>query len=172
MMRDLSGPGQTRAMRDLLQSLFASELIRPSRPLWLFFAWTTDLEILDNSARQFASLCPDWPAMPIRLSTVLDALLSRGGAINILLREHAHNQAFLSRLRTLRNRHGAVIKFHVVEAFHEKGMLGDGYVLDGSMNLTVSGLTVNDEHIVLRCDKSTVAQRRLDLQNRWGSRLE
>jgi hypothetical protein len=57
--RDLHGPAQSRAVRDLLQSLFAAELISPSRKLWLFFAWISDVEILDNLARQFAVLEPD-----------------------------------------------------------------------------------------------------------------
>jgi hypothetical protein len=39
-------------------------------------------------------------------------------------------------------------------------MLDEGFVLDGSMNLTVSGLTVNDEHVTYRCDPEIVPQRR------------
>ena len=60
--RDLHGPTQSRAIRDLFQSLFVAELINPSPKLWLFFAWISDVEILDNSARQFAVLEPDWPS--------------------------------------------------------------------------------------------------------------
>lgn len=171
--RDLSGPGQTRAIRDLLQSLFICELVRPSRPLWLFFAWVTDIEILDNSARQFTTLCPDWPAAPIRLSKVLDGHLSRGGSINVLLRQDPHNQGFIARLERLRRDHGpASVRWCVRPEFHEKGMLGDGYVLTGSMNLTMNGLTVNDEYVTLRCDSGIVAQRRIELQNKWGDQLQ
>ena len=36
--RDLHGPAQSRAVRDLFQSLFVAELIHPSPKLWLFFA--------------------------------------------------------------------------------------------------------------------------------------
>jgi hypothetical protein len=86
--RDLHGPAQSRAVRDLFQSLFVAELINPSPKLWLFFAWISDVEILDNSARQFAALEPDWPAAPIRLSEVLRALLSRGVQIRLIIREH------------------------------------------------------------------------------------
>jgi len=173
MTRDLSGPGQTRAIRDLLQSLFVCELVRPSQPLWLFFAWVTDIEVVDNSARQFSALCPDWPAAPIRLSTVLDGLLTRGGSVNVVLRQDPHNHAFVARLQGLRQRHGtASVKWCIRPEFHEKGMLGDGYVLTGSMNLTVSGLTVNDEHIILRCDPAMVAQRRIELASKWGHQLQ
>ena len=34
--RDLHGPAQSRAVRDLLQSLLVAELIHPSPKLWLF----------------------------------------------------------------------------------------------------------------------------------------
>ena len=71
-----------------------AELINPSPKLWLFFAWISDVEILDNSARQFAALEPDWPAAPIRLSQVLRALLSRGVEIRVIIREHGHNDYF------------------------------------------------------------------------------
>src|SRR5690606_5950009 len=99
--RDLHGPTQSRAVRDLFQSLFVAELINPSPKLWLFFAWISDVEILDNSARQFAALEPDWPAAPIRLSQVLQALLSRGVQVRLIIREHGHNDYFISKLRLL-----------------------------------------------------------------------
>jgi len=77
---DLHGPAQSRAVRDLLQGLFAAELIHPSAKLWLFFAWITDIELLDNSARQFSALAPDWPATQIRLRKCSKRYLS--GTLN------------------------------------------------------------------------------------------
>jgi hypothetical protein len=170
--RDLTGPGQTRALRALIQSLFAAEILMPSRPLWLFFAWVTDVDVLDNSARQFGALCPDWPSAQIQLSTVLDGLLGRGGTVNIVLRDATHNKYFIDRIRLLQRRHSGLIKWCKRAEFHEKGMLGNGYVLDGSMNLTVRGLTTNDEHVILRCDPKSVAQRRIELQTKWEHLLQ
>src|SRR5947209_18482515 len=100
--RDLHGPAQSRAVRDLFQTLFAAELINPSPKLWLFFAWISDVEILDNSARQFAALEPDWPAAPIRLSDLIRALLRRGASIRLIIREDGHNDYFIVRLRALK----------------------------------------------------------------------
>ena len=37
-------------IRELLESLFAAELLSPSRCLWLVSPWLTDLELLDNRA--------------------------------------------------------------------------------------------------------------------------
>lgn len=172
LSRDIHGPAQSRAIRDVLQTLFAAELLQPSKPLWLCFAWITDLQILDNSARQFSFLQPDWPAAVIRLSKVLDALLTRGGQINVVIREHEHNAAFISALQKLRADHGAAIRWAVGDNFHAKGLLGDNYFLNGSMNLTVSGVSVNEEHVVLRLDPALLAQQRLEFADRWEGRLQ
>lgn len=172
LSRDIHGPVQSRAIRDVLQTLFAAELIEPSKPLWLCFAWVTDLRLLDNSARQFALLQPDWPAAPIRLSNVLDALLARGGQINVVIREHEHNATFITMLERLRGEHGTAIRWAVSDRFHAKGLLGDKYFLNGSMNLTVSGVSVNEEHVVLRLDPALLAQQRLEFTERWEGKLQ
>lgn len=172
LSRDIHGPAQSRAIRDMLQTLFAAELLQPSKPLWLCFAWITDLQLLDNSARQFASLQPDWPAAPIRLSKVLGALLNRGGQINVVIRKHEHNAAFLATLEQLRSEHGGAIRWAVGDKFHAKGLLGDSYFLNGSMNLTVNGVSVNEEHVVLRLDPALLAQQRLEFADRWEEKLQ
>lgn len=164
--RDLTGPGQTRAIRDLLQSLFAVELIKPSKRLWIGFGWITDIEILDNEARQFAALCPDWPVSMIRLSTILATLAERGCEIVILIRDHPHNVSFIEKMQRLEL--GNSVRIKVAPDFHEKGLLSTDYVLSGSMNLTWNGITVNDEHILLRTDPASVAERRLQLEEKWS----
>jgi hypothetical protein len=167
--RDLTGPGQTREIRDLLQSLFAAELLRPSRRLWIGFGWISDIEILDNEARQFSALQPDWPATAIRLSMIIEALAAKGCEVIVLIRSHANNRAFIERMRPLEAAGG--IRLIVGPDFHEKGLLGDDYVLSGSMNLTWYGITVNDEHLLLRTDLAAVAERRLQMEEKWGAQL-
>ena len=169
--RDLHGPAQARAVRDLFQSLFVAELVHPSPKLWLFFAWISDVEIIDNSAREFAALEPDWPAAPILLSQVLRALLARGVAIRLVIREDGHNDYFIARLRTLKSRYGDQIKWTVKKGFHAKGLLGADYFLSGSMNLTLNGISVNGEHLVLRTDPAAVAEQSIELESRWEGQM-
>lgn len=169
--RDLHGPAQARSVRDLFQTLFASELLCPSRKLWLTFAWISDVEILDNSARRFAAIEPDWPAAPIRLAQVLGALLARGSQIRLVIREHGHNAYFIARLRTLKDRYDDQIKWTVEKDFHAKGLLGDDYFLSGSMNLTLSGISVNGEHLILRTDPSAIAEQAEQLALQWEGLL-
>lgn len=169
--RDLHGPAQSRAVRDLFQSLFVAELINPSPKLWLFFAWISDVEIIENSAREFSALEPDWPATPIRLSLVLRALLSRGVQIRLVIREDGHNDYFIARLQTLKVRYGAQIKWSVEKSFHAKGLLGADYFLSGSMNLTRNGISINGEHLVLRTDPAAVAEQSIELESRWEGQM-
>ena len=169
--RDLHGPAQSRAVRDLLQSLFVAELIHPSPKLWLFFAWISDVEIIDNSAREFSALEPDWPAAPIRLSQALRALLARGVAIRLVIRADGHNDYFIARLQTLKARYGDQIKWTVEKSFHAKGLLGADYFLSGSMNLTLNGISINGEHLVLRTDPAAIAEQSIELETRWEGQM-
>lgn len=169
--RDLSGPGQAAAIRDLLQAIFVAELVRPSRPLWITSGWISDVEVVDNTARAFACLQPDWPSAPIRLSSLIEALVTRGGRVRILVRDVDHNDRFLDRLAEIRRRHGLSADWRRDPTYHAKGILGDGFLLEGSMNLTRNGLTVNDERLTYRTDAAGIAQRRIELEDKWGSLL-
>ena len=146
-------------------------MINHSPTLWLFFAWISDVEILDNSARQFAALEPDWPAAPIRLSEVLRALLSRGVRVRLIIREHGHNDYFIARLEALKGRYGDLVQWAIEKSFHAKGLLGADYFLSGSMNLTLSGISVNGEHLVLLTDPAAVAEQAIELETRWEGLL-
>jgi hypothetical protein len=170
--RDLHGPSQARGVRDVFQSLFAAELVSPSPKLWLFFAWISDVEIIDNSARRFSALEPDWPSAPVRLSQVLGALLGRGSQIRLIIREHGHNEYFIARLRSLKAIYGDLLKWTVEKDFHAKGLLGADYFLSGSMNLTKNGISVNGEHLVLRTDPAAVAEQSEQLELQWESLLK
>lgn len=169
--RDLFGPGQTGAIRDLLQSLFVAELLQPSRRLWLAFGWISDVEILDNRSRQFASFNPDWPTTGIRLAAVLTALIERGGTVAIILRDVEHNRIFVEKLKPLKARYPDRLSVAMHADVHDKGILGDDFLLSGSMNLTFNGITVNDEHLTLRTDRASVEEWRLVLVQKWSSTL-
>ena len=170
--RDLHGPTQTRSVRDLFQTLFVAELISPSRKLWLFFAWISDVDVLDNAGRRFAAIEPDWPPAPIKLSQVLGALLARGTHIRLVIREHGHNGYFITRLQGLKERFGDQLRWVVEKDFHAKGLLGDDYFLSGSMNLTLNGISVNGEHLVLRTDPAAIAEQAEQLELQWEGWLK
>jgi hypothetical protein len=170
--RDLFGPGQTGAIRDLLQSIFVAEIIQPSQPLWLAFGWISDVEMIDNRAREFSSLNPDWPSTGIRLSLVIKSLVERGGKVFLVVRNVEHNRIFVEKLKALREKFPNSLKVAFGEDVHEKGILGRDFLLSGSMNLTFNGITINDEHLTLRTDRSEVEEWRLVLEQKWGAALK
>ncbi len=171
LSRDFTTPWQSRAVYDVLQSLLLAELVHPSAELWLLSAWITDVEIIDNSARAFAGIRPDWPKGRIRLSSVLEALVGRGGRVAVVLREVEHNDPFQNRLKAIQKNFRGCLGLAVSTTAHEKALIGDDYVLGGSMNITMSGLNHSDEHVLLRVDAEAAAQRRLSLSARWGGQL-
>lgn len=171
-MRDLHGPTQSRAIRDLLQSLFVLESLRPSQPLWLLSAWVTDAPVIDNSARQFAAVDPEWHTGAVVLSDALRTLVQRGGTVHVITRPHEVNAAFIARMRALESTYRERLKVLVEDNFHDKGLVGVDYELAGSMNFTRAGINTNIEHIIFRTDAATVAERRLELNARWKDRLD
>src|SRR5262245_12171061 len=118
-MRDLHGPTQSRAIRDLLQSLFVLEATRPSHPLWLLSAWVTDAPILNNTARQFAAIEPEWHAGAVSLSEVLRTVVRRGGSVNVITRADEVNVPFIERMRALQHSHPGRLKLLTEENFHD-----------------------------------------------------
>jgi hypothetical protein len=171
VQREFLSTSGSRDLRELLRAIFVAELLRPSDTLWIWSGWISDIELLDNTAHSFTALQPDWPAAPIRLSSVLGGIATRGGKIRVILREVEHNDAFLELLTHVRLRVGAAsIDWRSAPGQHAKGILGDGFCLDGSMNITHSGLTVNDESVRYHTDRAAIARRRLELEEQWSRR--
>lgn len=161
--------GQYLALTDLLQSIFVAELIQPSRPLWISSPWISDLELIDNSARQFAALAPAWPARPIRLTEILHALLERGGSVIVVTGPSDSNLDFMRLARGIEATSQDRFRILVVEDVHEKGICGEDFSLDGSMNLTHKGVHVNQEYVIFTTVPEEVSERRLTFDSQWGS---
>ncbi len=166
--RDIVTARSRDVPRDFLQSLFACELMEPSRPLWIVSPWISDVVLLDNSARQFAALNSSWSPGPIRLIAVLTTLLDRGGSVRILVNDTEDNDEFAHTVRELLDRYPGACSFRRVTNLHTKGIVGERFTLDGSMNLTHSGVYRNEEHLIYRTDPADVHERRLTLSDEWG----
>ena len=171
LQRDIYAGRSNLVPAEFLQSLFVAELIRPSSRIWISSPWINDIDLIDNTARQFGTLVPSWPASWIRLSEVLGALLDRGAEVVIIANYDPHNGEFLSRIELLRDVHPGRVRIIQTADVHEKGILSDKFTLDGSMNFTYRGVNINQEYLGYRCDPPTVHERRLVLEERWGRQL-
>lgn len=160
-------------VQSLLQSIFAAELVRPSRVLWIASPWISDVPVIDNRAGGFA-LEPAWGPDAIALSRVLVALAKRGGFIRIITTRDRSNEHFLLRLddekMAGRVSDSIVVTFHDDQKLHEKGIVGDDFAIDGSMNLTFMGLAVRKERVNFTTEVEKVARLRLEMANEFGGR--
>ena len=165
--RHIHKRGAADAVPDLLETIFTAELVFPSRCLWIVSPWIANVKILDNRAPAYQSVEPSWPQGPVHLVPVLHKLLELGGEVVVATRPDNGNEGFL---RALRNgfEHHPRLSVQTAEELHTKGFLGDSFYLSGSMNLTVRGITVNEETVEYTTDPAVIAETRLEFRGRWG----
>lgn len=157
----------------LLAALMATELLQPSRCLWLISPWISDLVLLDNSAGTYDAL-RRWGPRPIRLAEILATLLSASARVVIATTPDPNNQRFLDRLLSLakdaRHDHRLSV-FKDERNLHAKSIVADDFALVGSMNLTFSGVHLREEYIELSTDQEFVSQARIDAFESFGGIL-
>ena len=152
---------------DLLQSVFAAELLRPSERIFLVSPWISDIHVLDNTAGQFATVVPEWDHAFIRLSKVLGFLAEQQTQLHIATNHADHNEHFRRQMADFQKRADLHIEIHIANKLHEKGLLGDGYYLAGSFNFTYGGISLNEEVAQFHTDTSVIAEHRVHFNNRW-----
>lgn len=155
-----AGRGQTRILNDLMQNLLVTELLVPSRQLWVLSPWISDIDVIDNTAGQFKSVLPGLPARRIRLTEILIELARRGSDVRVLTRDVESNVVARQRLENVGGL-GAKPTVRIHPNLHDKGILGDRFHLQGSMNFTYFGQTVNAEGVTLTHDPRIIAETRI-----------
>ena len=128
---------------DSLVPLFVSELLEPSRDLWLVSGWVSDVAVLDNTDDVFTDVLGEGHAGPIPLTAVLSLITDRGAVLHVSLRPNSHNNDFIGRLR--RRVAAEQLRLHIDDDIHEKTLCGSNWVVSGSMNFTWNGTEVNNE---------------------------
>ncbi|MFL6450921.1 MAG: phospholipase D-like domain-containing protein DpdK [Bryobacteraceae bacterium] len=157
------------SIREVLQCVFAAELLNPSRTLWLVSPWIRDVPILDNGTGGFTYLCPDFPLTDVRLSSILRELIARGTVVVIATRPEAGNHQLLDSLGA-HAANGQLI-FREQAELHAKGFVGDSLAIVGSMNLTFNGIERLTEMVTVQAEPSLVEQIRLTFHAEYGGRL-
>ena len=153
-------------MREVLQIIFAAELLAPSKCLWIVSPWLRDIPVIDNSSGAFTTLCPEFQNGEVGLTKVLHELLNRGAQIVIATRPEAGNLQLLDSLND-RQASGKLILVQRAE-LHAKGIVGDRIALFGSMNFTFNGLERLTEMLVLQTKTEEVQKLRLTFREEYG----
>jgi hypothetical protein len=149
----------------ILTAVLLAELLTPSSEIWLVSAWISDVPAVDNSRGDYDSLFGDAVARVYQLSEVLGLLTNRGARLTVVARDVPENDSFLTRL----GRAAVPERLYVIRSpdAHEKTFFGAEWLLSGSMNFTINGMTVNDEVVTYKLDGAAAAQARIDLAHRW-----
>lgn len=163
--------GGGRLVADLVGSALISLLLRPDdrRPAYFSSPWMSDFVVVRNWLQQFAVLFPELAdRSEVRFADYLGRL-SRNREVRLITTENPYSMTFLQHL-ALR---GCRVQYRLAkEDYHEKGILGPGVYIEGSMNLTHSGVYLNDEKITLHTETEPDGQEQfvkayLEFDRRW-----
>ncbi|HEY3341202.1 MAG TPA: phospholipase D-like domain-containing protein DpdK [Anaerolineae bacterium] len=165
--RVLHSQAVMRDFSELLQSLFAMELLKPSVEMWVISAWLGDMPILHNEAGEFSSVVPQWDRGRIRLTQILTYLTSMGSILYVMTNAEPYNNSIRDFLHNLQRQFPERVHYRTHPDLHEKLLIGDGYCLSGSSNLTYSGVHRNIERVQLDTLKADVAEARITWRHRW-----
>lgn len=151
-------------VRELLQMMCLAELLAPSKEVWLVSPWVSDFVLLDNRSGRFDAVNPQWQRREIRLVDYAQQLMTNGTRLVVVTRPDSHNETFLNRLvdRTRETGLDDLLELHSRDRLHTKGILGEGGLLLGSMNLTYNGLVLNDESVYYEISEAAIAKARIE----------
>lgn len=151
----------------ILSTVLVSELMTPSRSVWLVSPWIGDIDAVDNSSGAYDSVFTDPSNRIYALAEVLGRLTDLGTRLSVVTRPDPYNDTFVDRL----TRQVAKERLHVVRAedVHEKTFCGDDWLMTGSMNFTFRGMTINDELISYGADAAVAATAQVEFAQRFSA---
>jgi phosphatidylserine/phosphatidylglycerophosphate/cardiolipin synthase-like enzyme len=150
----------------LLSTVLLAECVSPSEIIWLISPWISDVVVFDNRGGGFSTILPDAGEREIRLAEVLEHLGGMGSTIVIATRDDPLNARFRQAIQSAIR--AELVTEIVTDDLHEKALVGEDYVMTGSMNFTYSGINLNEEQLTYSRDPETVAQARAEHRAKWG----
>ena len=170
---DIWSNSSSLQLKNLIGSVLASYLILDKsysdKPLYICSPWISDFIIFDNRFGHFDAIVTVASGnSKIRFSDVLkQSSLYR--EVRIISKSTEATRQFL--------RNSSFSEFNINtrmadESLHEKGLLAPIFYLEGSMNFTYSGITINTEKVSYHSGvEHAIAQRinsaYLELDRRW-----
>lgn len=157
-----SGGGEQPAL-DLLASGLAALLLQRSEDGAAYFAspYMSDFVLLSNALGQWTDLMPGFADQTeIWFSNYLGEL-SKIRDVRVIAVRHDSSDAFVAKLLAL-----DAPRLRVRGApdnFHAKGILCPHFYLEGSMNLTFSGVRINQEKLVFHVPDDEQGRTRLSV---------
>jgi hypothetical protein len=162
-----------RDIQNALESLFVAETLCGSSELWIVSPWLTDVPIVDNRGARFSHLS-ELGERRIALSEILIYLAMRFGTkTTIVVSDDAWAQSAREGFPSafLRAGYPEFLTLHVRsrDILHEKTITTRDWMVSGSMNFTIQGISVRDEHVEIETDPVLIAEVLIDLRDRYST---
>ena len=170
--RDIWSHGSGSTLRDLLVSILGCLLLtgKDSHPVYFSSPWMSDFPLFPNHYGEFAALFPDLSEQAeIRYSQFL-VCLSKFRQVRIITVRNTTSNTFF-RNPIWEEHHQVEVRF-APETYHEKGILAPNFYIEGSMNLTFSGVYIRDEKIsfyAVPAIDERITRAYLEFDRLWGS---
>jgi hypothetical protein len=168
--RDIWSHGGSAALRDLLGAALAALLLGPrdEQPAYFSSPWMTDFPLFDNEFRQFAALFSDSGDAPQLAYSAYLLALSRCRPVRVITVRHPASAAFVA--HPVFQKPGRLLVRFAPESYHEKGIVTPLFYIEGSMNLTWSGVYVRDEKVTYHSGAGAaekIARAYLEFDRLW-----
>jgi hypothetical protein len=141
-------------------------------PVYFSSPWISDFALLGNHYREVVPLFPDSAEQSeIRFVDYL-LRLSEQRPVRIITTDTKVSRTFLSS-PVLAGAAPARLEARIAPTeYHEKGILAPGFYIEGSMNITFSGVYVRDEKVTYHAasdpvGRDKVARAYLEFDRRW-----
>lgn len=150
---------------DLLEMIFVSETLSPSDLIWFVAPWISDIEVVDNRSGTYEVLFPDTGKRKLRLSEVICHLMSLGTKVKIVTKPGRYTDLFLNNLFLVAQQKGLLDRYKYIfdEDQHGKGIIGENFMLLGSMNITYNGLEILGESLMYSINKVEISKSKVEI---------
>jgi hypothetical protein len=156
-----------KVIQELITLMMIGELLDPGSTVWIVSPWISDVPLLDNRAGSFDAVNPEWGHREVRLTDLAIQLMAGGSDLRIVTRPVEHNKEFMRTLMDAADAGALRDRLAVTERerLHTKGILTRRGLMLGSMNLTYSGLELNDEVIEYDTDSQALTTAEMAFQD-------
>lgn len=147
-IRDIWSHGAGSSLQDLLASCCASLMLEESdsQPAYFSSPWMSNFVLFNNQFGEWGALFPEIADhAEIRFADFLSHL-SVFRPVRLIVVANTTSQTFLK--NPLVSSCAQVEARFAPDTFHEKGILTSSFYVEGSMNLTYSGVCLRDEKVV------------------------
>ena len=170
--RDIwSYPGGRQLPGFLASVLSTLLLLSPgARPTYFSSPWMSNFNLFDNRFGAFAGLFPDLADKPFIGFSDYIVRLARRSEVRIITTKTDASAALIELLR--QESADELFWRFAAEEYHEKGILGPQFYIDGSMNITYSGVFVRGEKLTYYTagtsyGRAKIASAYVEFDRRW-----